>query len=215
VSPIPAVTATQIGQTNVVTVTADSTNASVAARAANAYANAYIEFEHKQVADALQAASKELQQRLQSVQQAITSVSQEVLQGAANPGLAGIQSELGSVQSSLESEQTTLEQQLANYDSFLNLQSQESGFVLTPAVVPGSPAKPKTAEYAVFAALIGLVVGIALALVMESFGTDSLRRDPSHPAGTAAPNVNGGDPNKPARAASAAGLPSTSPGSTN
>ena len=170
----PAVTATQVGLSNVVSLTVESHSAATAARAATAYASAYITFEHDQVMQALQTASTQLQQRLQTVQSTINSVSQEVGQSAGNSSLPGVQAELAAVQSSLQAEQGAIQSQLSTYGSFIADQAQESGQILTPATVPSKPAKPKALEYSVLAGILGIVLGIGIALLLESFGAASV-----------------------------------------
>lgn len=161
----PSATATQIGTTNVVAVSVQSSDRALAATAATAYANAYIQLENHQTASALQAASKTLQQRLTSIQASINSVSRQISSvGAASPG---VETQLAAVQGALQNEQSTLQNQLSTYQSYATNQALESGQVLTPAPEPSSPVKPKLVEYALLAGILGLVVGLGAVLALE------------------------------------------------
>ncbi|HUO48840.1 MAG TPA: polysaccharide biosynthesis tyrosine autokinase [Acidimicrobiales bacterium] len=163
----PPVTATQVGTTNVVTVAVDSTDPQLAARAATAYANAYLQSQRQQTAATLSKASSLLQSHLDAVQNTITAVHNEVAStGAAN---AGVQSELAALQAALQTEAQAIEGQLTTYQFFASSQADESGQVLTTASVPTTPIKPKTTEYAILATILGIVLGIGTALVLEFF----------------------------------------------
>lgn len=162
---VPPVTVTQVGTTDVVQVVVGASDPSFAAKAANAYANAYLTLQRQQIQASLSTAQQQLNQHLASVQSAISQVSSEITQGNA----AAVQGELSAVQASLESEQSTLQDEIASYQSFVTDQSLEAGQLITPATPPGAPAKPRTSENTVFGFLIGLILGIALAMVMEAF----------------------------------------------
>ena len=163
----PKVTATQVGTTNVVDVAVDSPDPQLAAKAATAYANAYLQSQRQQTAATLSKASQLLQSHLDAVQSTITAVHNEVASaGAAN---AGVQSELAALQAALQTEAQSIEGQLTTYQFFASSQADESGQVLTTASVPTKPVKPKTAEYAILATILGLVLGVGTALVLEFF----------------------------------------------
>lgn len=183
----PTVSASEVGTTNVVAVQVDATTPRLAQRAANAYADAYISYEHSQTDAALSTATAALQTRLTSVEASAAQVAKEV---AATPdAAAGTQAELSAVQAALEDDQQTLQTQIAEYQTLVADQSSSGGTLITPAALPTSVAKPKTAEYTVLALLLGLVLGMALAMILQAFedasaGSTRLAATPSAGAGT-------------------------------
>ena len=166
---LPSVTGKQVGTTDVVQVTVDNGDPKLASQAANAYANAYITLQHRQIAGALQQDQSQLNQRLASVQQAVTSVSAEIATAGPNAS-AGVQAELAAVQAALQGQEGTLQDAIAEYQSYLADQPVEGGELITPATPPTHKSSPKTTEYVVLALLIGLVVGLALAMILEALG---------------------------------------------
>jgi capsular exopolysaccharide synthesis family protein len=163
----PAVTAAQVGATTVVTVSVESPDPQLAARSATAYANAYLRLQRQQTAATLTAASALLQQHLNALQATITQVHDEV--AAVGTSNAGVQAELSSLQAALQTEAEGIQSQLTTYGFFAQTQAGESGQVVTAASVPTKPVKPKTGEYALLAAILGLALGIGVALIVETF----------------------------------------------
>jgi capsular exopolysaccharide synthesis family protein len=159
----PPVNVTQVGTTNVVEVSTQSTNAHLAAKAATAYANAYIKLEQSQALSSLSSAVGILQGHLNTVQLAIANVNKE-LQGATGNAAEA----LGTQLSALQQEQLSIQTQLSNYE-FAATESSGGGQVLTAATVPSSPVKPKTIEYALLAVFLGLAIGIGMAMLLEFF----------------------------------------------
>ena len=167
----PSVTATEVSTSDVVTVSAESSDPKIAQRAADAYANAYLELQRQQTATSIGAASAAIQQRLTAVESAVGSVSQEVASSATNQ--PGVQAELSAVQSALQVEESTLQNQLAAYQELTTNQSVEAGQLITPAAVPTKAAEPKTAEYTILALILGMVLGVGLALILQAFADAS------------------------------------------
>lgn len=160
----PSVTATEIGLTDVLKVSCESSNAAFAARAANAYANAYLSYERGQTAAELTAASNSLQDRLSQIQDTAATINDQV---QASSGNAGVESELVQLQGVLQTDQQAVQSQIALFQYYAGSQTGESGSVLTSATAPNAPARPKVVEYSIFAGIIGIVLGLVWALGWE------------------------------------------------
>ncbi|HZU80410.1 MAG TPA: Wzz/FepE/Etk N-terminal domain-containing protein [Acidimicrobiales bacterium] len=189
----PPVTVAQVGATAVVKITVESPNPELARRAADAYANAYLDNQRQQVANALQQAAQVLQQRLQAVEQAVNTVSGEISANAGNGSLAGAQTELATTQQALQVEQSTLQNQLTTYQSLVANQTFESGQLISPATTPTKPAKPKTVEYVVLALILGIVFGVLLALLVDVLSGDRAGRTGVGPSVNGHGGPGGGD----------------------
>lgn len=170
----PSTTATSVGTTNVVAVSVQSKDARLAARAATAYANAYITYERQQTASSLEAASSILQGKLAAIQAAINTVSNEI----ANVTSAGEGTELATTQGTLELEASALQNDISTYTTFATYQGVESGQLITPAPVPTKPVKPRPALYTVLGGLIGLILGIGIALLLEVIASERAKGTP-------------------------------------
>jgi uncharacterized protein involved in exopolysaccharide biosynthesis len=171
VGSAPTETAKQVGTSSVVEITVESTKPSLAAKAADAYANAYVTLQHQQTTSALDQAQNSLREHLASVQAAVNSVSNEIARTSSNQ--PGVQAELAAVQSALQVEEATLQNQIATDQAMVSDGALGGGELITPASIPTKPSKPKTAEYSVFAVIIGLIVGIGLALILQVFRESS------------------------------------------
>jgi len=164
----PSVNVTQVGTTNVVQVSTQSTDAALAAKAATAYANAYITYQHQLTANALNSAAQQVQNRLNTVQATANQISAE-LGDSTKASSPGAESSLASLQGSLQLEASSLQNQLANDQFYASSQTGESGQLISAATTPTKPVSPKTIEYSVLAAVLGLVLGIGLAISLEFF----------------------------------------------
>lgn len=163
----PPVTATEIGLTDVVKISCQSSNAAFAAQAANAYADAYLTYERGQTASELTAASNSLQSRLSQIEDTTATIHDQVQSTSGDAAEAGVESELVQLQGVLQLDEQTLQSQIALYQYYSGSQTGESGAVLTRATPPSAPARPKLLEYSVFAGIIGIVLGLAWALGSE------------------------------------------------
>jgi succinoglycan biosynthesis transport protein ExoP len=162
VTKAPPVGASQVGTTDVVDLAVTSPRASLAAQAANAYANAYIKLERNVSVDALNGASTSVQRQIAALA-AEAKALQTKLSAAPPANQASLYSqELLSVEGPL----ATLRQQLANYQTAAAL-STGGAQVVGAADTPQSPSAPRPEKNAALAAFFGLVLGCALALVRE------------------------------------------------
>jgi uncharacterized protein involved in exopolysaccharide biosynthesis len=161
----PKPTVTQIGTTDVVQISTTSTIPATAAAAANDYARDYVTFEQNQTKKILNAGIKLVTKHIGTVKLAVTSLNAQIAAAKTAGAAAGLQSQLNI----LNETSATLNQELANYESFANPSgSNDSGQVISFAALPTKPSSPKTIEWTVIAALLGIVLGVGAAMLVEA-----------------------------------------------
>jgi uncharacterized protein involved in exopolysaccharide biosynthesis len=161
----PSVSAVEQGTTAVVNVSVSSENASQAATYANAYANAYINQVQQQTANTFAKGEKLLQKRLGTLQIALSNVDTQIKDAPAGSNLAGLDAQV----STLQNQEETLQNQLANYEFFATQGNGDSvGRIVSDATVPTKPSSPKTVEWTLIAAILGILVGIGIALIVNA-----------------------------------------------
>jgi capsular exopolysaccharide synthesis family protein len=163
----PPVTATAVLNTNAIYVSARSPDAALAARVANAYANAYVDFRKTRTINSLLDAEQLIQARITDIQHQIDALDGQI-SAAPAPDQATLQANLTPQRSALLAQQGALKQQLDQ--SQLQSALANSGAQLgSSATTPTSPASPHPVTSAVNALILGLFAGVALA-----FGVDFL-----------------------------------------
>ena len=144
---MPNVSAAQVGQTDVISVTATAAKPARAALIANAYATAFVTYERSVTINNLAAAEAQLNRQISSV--------------AAQANAA-----TGPSQTALLGNEAALKEQLAQLE--VNGAVATGGVQLvTPATAPGAPSSPRPLRDAVLGLLIGLLLGIGIAFVVE------------------------------------------------
>lgn len=157
----PRVAVAVVGQTDVITVSAESTDPRSAATVANAYANAYIDFRRTQdVNDLLQAAGQ-IQARIADLQHQIDFLNPQIASGGPPA-----QATIGPQVDNLVQQQGAFKQQLGQLEVSAALRTGGAQLV-TPASTPASPAKPRPTRIAVIALAVGLIFGIGLAFLLD------------------------------------------------
>ncbi len=148
----PAVSAAQVGQTNVMAITATSPVPSQASLVANLYANAFVQYRQAVASRNLATAEAQLRSQISSIGQQLRSFHGNTTSPAA---------------SALFNQQAVLKEQLA--------QMQVSGAVdtgevvlVTPAQTPVSPSSPKPVQDALLGLAAGLALGLAAAFLRDS-----------------------------------------------
>jgi succinoglycan biosynthesis transport protein ExoP len=169
----PKASVAEIGTTDVVAISVQSTNAKLAAAAATAYARAYIHVQQKEAVDSLNSAAQIVQTNVDANQVSINSVEGEISKIGNQAGQA---TSLETQLSTLEEQQSELRAELQNYNSAATLDTG-GGQVVNVAPVPTSQVKPKTIEYAFLAGLLGLALGVGLAMILEYFDDDIRTRE--------------------------------------
>ena len=144
----PEISARGIGQTDVIEIRAESTDAKRAADVANAYATAYIEFRRQQAVDDVLAAAQQIQAKIGDLQKQL------------DPLPAGPQKD------ALFAQQALFRQKLDELQVDAALKSGGAQLVAT-APIPAEPFKPKPVRTGILAAVVGLFVGTGLAFVVE------------------------------------------------
>lgn len=144
------VDAAAVGSTDVISLTVKSTNAMNAATLADAYANAYIEVRREQSVGELLAASTEVQKAIDELQADIA-----VLAGS-DPSRSGAVAQLANFN-------TTLDQ--LRVDAALRT---GGATIIADAVVRSSPIEPRPTRTAALAFVVGLLLGLAAAFLIDN-----------------------------------------------
>jgi non-specific protein-tyrosine kinase len=145
----PAANASAVGQTDVISIAVRDTNASNAALVANAYADAYIEVRREQAVKELLDASAEVQTAIDALQDQIDELADD------DPRRSGLITQLSNFQ-------TTLDQ--LRVDAALRT---GGAAVIKSAVVPTGPVEPTPVRTAMLAAVIGLLIGLGAAFLID------------------------------------------------
>jgi capsular exopolysaccharide synthesis family protein len=162
----PPVSASGVGQTDVINVSTTSTKPAVAAKTANAYANAYIDFRRKQAVDDLLAASQEIQGKVDDLQKQIDALDARINSTSDPVQQNAIRQNVGPQKDQLVTQQGTFKQRLDQLQVETGLTTGRAQLV-TPAGVPSSPVKPTPLRSGILALVVGLVLGIGLAFLRD------------------------------------------------
>jgi non-specific protein-tyrosine kinase len=157
----PGLSVSQVGTTEVIELSAESTDPEQAAAVANAYATAYADLRRKQAVDELAAAGKEIQAKVTNLQRDIDAVVIPTPPPGRSPDVGPTQ-----LRDALVQQQALFKQKLdeLQVDSALKTGGAQ---LVTPASVPTSPVRPTTTRNALLALGVGLIFGVALAFVFE------------------------------------------------
>ena len=165
----PAVSASEVGQTNVIAITATSRVPSRASRIANLYATDFVQYRQAVASHSLTTAEAQLRSQISSLGRQLSSFS-----GNSNSAEA----------SALLDQQAVLKEQLA--------QMQVSGAVdtgdvalVTPAETPTAPSSPRPAEDVLLGLAGGLMLGLGAAFVRESLDDRLTSKETAEHAGGA------------------------------
>jgi capsular exopolysaccharide synthesis family protein len=165
----PAVSASEVGQTNVMAITATSGTPSQASLIANAYATAFVQYQQAVASHSLTTAEAQLSSQISSVEQQIASLRGNTTSPEAT---------------ALLNQEAVLKEQLA--------QMQVSGSVdtgdvvlVTPAQAPASPSSPKPVQDALLGLAAGLALGLGVAFLRDSFDDRLTSKEAAEHAGGA------------------------------
>ena len=165
----PAVSASEIGQTNVMAITATSDVPSQAAQIANLYATAFVQYRQTVAERNLTTAEAQLRSQISSLGQQLRSFGGNTTSPEAT---------------ALFNQQAVLKEQLA--------QMQVSGAVdsgdvvlVTPAQTPVSPSSPKPAQDALLGLAAGLALGLGAAFLRDSLDDKLSSKEAAEHAGGA------------------------------
>lgn len=168
----PGVDATASTDTDVITISADSADPERAAEVANTYARAYIEVRLNQTVSELLAATGEIEATIDELDTLITQIEARI---AAAPlaEQAARREQARPELASLTEQQALFRQKVRELSVDTALKTGGAQLV-TEATAPGVPVSPRPIQNAGLAAVVGLVLGIGLALMRE-FLDDSIK----------------------------------------
>ncbi len=149
----PAVSASEVAQTDVMAITATSSEPSKASLIANLYATAFVQYQQAVVTDSLTTAEAQLRSQ-------ISSIGQQVRSFGRNSTSAGA--------SALLNQEAVLKEQLAQMQV---TGATDTGDVelVTPAQTPVSPSSPKPVKDTLVGLFSGLALGLGAAFLRHSF----------------------------------------------
>jgi capsular exopolysaccharide synthesis family protein len=150
---VPSISASEVAQTNVISLTAVSPTPGRAALIANTYAQAFVKQTQKAAIRNLGSAQIQLQDQIRSIGRQIKS-----LQG--KPTAAAQVTALVNQQSVLKEEVAQLQVNGAAATSAVEF--------ITPARAPASPSSPKPAQDALLGLAVGLLLGLGVAFLRDS-----------------------------------------------
>lgn len=159
----PSVVATGSKDTDVITFTATSDDANQAARAANAYADAF----RSERRDGLVARASASQAALASAVATIDERMRAIEATLAAPLPGDRIEQLTSERDTLASRRDELERALGAATVAASLADEAAPLIVNPAAAPAAPASPATARNVVLALLAGLLVGVAAAYAVD------------------------------------------------
>lgn len=166
----PRASVVQVGQTDVVDVSAESTDPRQAADIANAYATSYIKFRRDQAVNSLIEAGQQIQEKVNELQKQIDALAQRA---PATPATAGAVPAPNPERDALVSQQALFKQRLDQLQ--VDAALKDGGAQLVgPAVTPTTPARPRPVHNALLALGAGLVLGLAAAFTIDHLD-DSLK----------------------------------------
>lgn len=171
----PAVSTSQVAQTNVISVTAIAASPSRAARVANTYAKAFVSYQRAIASTNLTAAEAELRSQ-------IISTGAEI---KARQTTKGFSAEV----TALLNQEAVLRDQLAQLEvvgAAAGGGAATGGVELvTPALGPAAPSSPKPVQDAVLGLLAGLLLGLGAAFLRHSLDEAVTSKDAAEHLGGA------------------------------
>ena len=161
----PPVSATPVGQTDVVEVKARSTDPEQAAVIANTYARSYIDFRRKQAVEDLVAAAAQMQTKVNELQAQIDTRTAQI--NSSDPKTrAEVEARLRPQVDALVSQQSLFKQRLDQLQVDAALKTGGAQLV-TPALASDSPVEPTPVRSGAVALVAGLMFGIGMAFLFD------------------------------------------------
>lgn len=168
--PAPQSTVTQAGLTEVLNVEVSSTNNGFAVQAANEYVNAYIKYTTERYAQQTKQQETALRSQQSTLQSEISQVESQISSGGkASASNSALNTELQVYAAQLEQVNTSLSQLQLD-----QTQVSAGALLVNPATASKSSISPHRLTDAVLAALLGLLIGIGLAVLLD-FLDDRIR----------------------------------------
>jgi polysaccharide biosynthesis transport protein len=165
----PAVSASEVGQTNVISVTATSRVPSQAALVANTYATAFVQYGQAVAEQSLTSAEAQLRSQIASLGRQLSSFKGNTSSPEA---------------SALLNQQAVLKEQLAQMQVSGAADSGDAALV-TPALTPTSPSSPKPVQDGLLGLAAGLALGLGAAFLRDSLDDKLTSKEAAEHAGGA------------------------------
>ncbi len=167
----PKVAAQQLGDTQVMVVQAESTDARRAADIANAYSQAYIDYRRQQAIDNLSTAGAAIQARISELDRQIAEFD------AAHPPPSnlppGAQPPRLPEREGLESQRFFFRQKAEQLNVDAQLKNGGSQLV-APAVPPSKPIRPQPVRNVILGVVAGVILGVGMVFLLEQLD-DSIK----------------------------------------
>jgi len=164
----PKVSAVQVGQTDVISVTATARTPALAARAANTYASTFVTYQRTNALNALIAAEQQLELQILAIDAQLKPLEAETSPSASTT----------STISALVSEEDALKGQLSQFQ-VTGSETPGGVEVVSPASAPTSPTSPKPLRDGAIALAAGLVLGLGAEFAVEYFDDKIYTKDES------------------------------------
>ena len=183
------------GETDLVRLTAESTDPEEAALWANTYAEVYISSRRQQLVDDLQRAITEVQAQLdqidQQVEQPLEELDAQIEAAETEDQREALEAQREDLVEDVEAREETAEAQRSAYATRLNqlqvaanLTQTGGAQIVSEALVPTSPIRPDPMRNGILAGVLGLVLGVGLAFLRENLDdTLKTKDDLQHAAG--------------------------------
>ena len=152
----PSISASQVGQTNVITVTGTAKTPALAALSANTYAKAFVAEQRTNAINALISGEQQYQDQINTITLAIQNLS-----ASASPSAGASISALASQEALLKGDEAQLEVAAAGTPGGVEVASL--------ATLPTSPSSPRPIRDGVIALVIGLLLGLSAAFLVDHF----------------------------------------------
>lgn len=163
----PPVSVTQVGQTEVLEVKVRAPQPRRAAELTDAYVTSYLDYRRKQAVDDLVAKASEIQRVLDDLRNQVAELDARAATTTTRPANAGGSgASSNSERDALISQQALFKQRLDQLNIDTSVTSANAS-AATPAEASDTPVSPRPVRNGVLGVTLGLMLGIAAALLIE------------------------------------------------
>src|ERR1035437_1458149 len=168
--PAPQPSVTEVGITNVLNIAVAASDPAFAAKAANHYVRAYIKFTTDRYTTQVHEQQTILEAKQTTLQREIRQIEAQIAANSpTSPSDAALNTQLGDYSAQLQAVNTSLTQLQLN-----QIQVPAGALSVTPAAINLKPISPKRLTDALLAGILGLLLAIGLALLLD-FLDDRIR----------------------------------------